>query len=80
MYVSESGVAGTSEAGVTGTGRVSKYLFSSYVFGWTAPAWSVGFTSFYDAVPMCSAPKGSARSGMDARTGSRVCAATARFR
>jgi hypothetical protein len=48
MYVSESGVAGTSEAGVTGTGRVSKYLFSSYVFGWTAPAWSVGFTSFYD--------------------------------
>jgi glucose/arabinose dehydrogenase len=42
MYVSESGVAGPGEAGLTQSGLVSKYLW-----GQTAPAWSVGFNSLY---------------------------------
>jgi hypothetical protein len=42
MYVSESGVAGQGEAGLTQTGRVSKYLAGKHT-----PAWSTGFNSLY---------------------------------
>src|SRR5690242_11615042 len=42
MYVAQSGVAGSGAAGLTHTGLVSKYLW-----GQTAPAWSVGFNSLY---------------------------------
>ena len=42
MYLSQSGLAGSGEAGLTHTGLVSKY-----VFGQTTPAWSVGFSSLY---------------------------------
>jgi hypothetical protein len=42
MYLSESGLAGAGEAGMTHTGLVSKYPF-----GQTTPAWSVGFNSLY---------------------------------
>ena len=42
MYLSESGLAGVGEAGMTHTGLVSKYPF-----GQTTPAWSVGFNSLY---------------------------------
>ena len=42
MYVSESGVAGNGPAGLTQTGKVSKYPWGS-----TTPAWTTGFNSLY---------------------------------
>jgi len=42
MYVAESGVAGAGPAGMTHTGKVSKYAR-----GHTGPSWSVAFNSFY---------------------------------
>ena len=42
LYVSESGSAGTGDAGLTQTGKVSKYLRGS-----TNPSWSTSFESFY---------------------------------
>jgi hypothetical protein len=42
MYVSQSGLAGAGQAGLTHTGLVSKYPW-----GQTTPAWSVGFNSLY---------------------------------
>ncbi len=42
LYVAESGVAGTGSAGLTHTGRVSKYRWGS-----TTPTWSTGFESLY---------------------------------
>ncbi|HET6876847.1 MAG TPA: ScyD/ScyE family protein [Jatrophihabitans sp.] len=42
MYVAESGVAGTGPAGLTDTGRVSKYDWGS-----TTPDWSTSFQSLY---------------------------------
>jgi glucose/arabinose dehydrogenase len=42
MYVSESGVAGSGEAGIATLGRVRKYPAGS-----TTPAWSTGFESLY---------------------------------
>jgi hypothetical protein len=42
MYLSQSGLAGPGEAGMTHTGLVSKYPFDQ-----TTPAWSVGFNSVY---------------------------------
>jgi hypothetical protein len=42
MYVAESGVAGPGAAGLTHTGKVSKYRW-----GRTTPSWSTRFDSFY---------------------------------
>jgi hypothetical protein len=42
MYVSESGVAGEGPAGLTHTGKVSKFKWGS-----TTPAWTTGFNSLY---------------------------------
>jgi glucose/arabinose dehydrogenase len=42
MYVAESGVAGTGAAGLTQTGKVSKYRW-----GRTTPSWSTPFSSVY---------------------------------
>ena len=42
MYLSQSGLAGAGEVGMTHTGLVSKYAW-----GQTTPAWSVGFNSLY---------------------------------
>src|SRR5689334_24630750 len=42
MYVAESGVAGTGAAGLTQTGKVSKYRWGS-----TTPSWSTPFSSVY---------------------------------
>src|SRR5690348_10679861 len=42
MYVSESGVAGDGPAGLTDTGKVSKFKWGS-----TTPAWTTGFKSLY---------------------------------
>lgn len=42
MYVSESGVAGDGPAGLTQTGKVSKFKWGS-----TTPAWTTGFNSLY---------------------------------
>jgi hypothetical protein len=42
LYVSESGSPGAGPAGLTQTGKVSKYLRGS-----TNPVWSTGFESFY---------------------------------
>ena len=46
MYISESGAAGTQTAGLTRTGKVSKYPK-----GWHKPAWTHTFTSFYGPSP-----------------------------
>lgn len=42
LYVSESGVAGSGSAGLTNTGRVSKYEWGS-----TTPEWSTSFESLF---------------------------------
>jgi len=42
MYVAESGVAGEGPAGLTHTGKVSKYAWGS-----TTPSWSTSFNSLY---------------------------------
>ncbi len=42
MYVAESGVAGTGSAGLTHSGRVSKYAYGS-----TTPSWQTGFESLF---------------------------------
>jgi sugar lactone lactonase YvrE len=42
MYVTESGVAGPGEAGLTQTGKVDKFAW-----GATTPSWSTTFTSLY---------------------------------
>jgi hypothetical protein len=42
LYVSESGSPGAGDAGLTNTGKVSKYLRNS-----ASPVWSTGFESFY---------------------------------
>ncbi|GAA1974230.1 hypothetical protein GCM10009798_39340 [Nocardioides panacihumi] len=42
MYVAESGVAGDGPAGLTQTGKVSKYRWGS-----TTPSWSTPFSSVY---------------------------------
>src|SRR6478609_3496320 len=42
MYVAESGVAGDGPAGLTQTGKVSKYRW-----GRTTPSWSTPFSSVY---------------------------------
>src|SRR3954467_3273188 len=42
MYVAESGIAGSGTAGLTHTGKVSKYRWGS-----DTPAWTTGFDSFY---------------------------------
>ena len=42
MYVAESGVAGTGPAGLTHSGRVSKFAFGS-----TTPSWQTGFESIF---------------------------------
>ena len=42
MYVAESGVAGTGSAGLTHSGRVSKYAFGS-----KTPSWQRGFESIF---------------------------------
>src|SRR3954447_26793455 len=42
MYVSESGAAGQGDAGLTRTGKVSKFAWGSH-----SPAWTRTFTSFY---------------------------------
>jgi hypothetical protein len=42
LYVSESGSPGAGEAGLTNTGKVSKYLRGS-----TTPVWSTTFQSFF---------------------------------
>jgi hypothetical protein len=42
LYVSESGSPGAEDAGLTNTGKVSKYLRGS-----TTPVWSTSFQSFY---------------------------------
>ncbi|MGY2704351.1 ScyD/ScyE family protein [Nocardioides sp. HB32] len=42
MYVAESGIAGSGTAGLTHTGKVSKYRWGS-----DTPAWTTRFDSFY---------------------------------
>jgi hypothetical protein len=42
MYVAESGLAGTGAAGLTHTGKVSKYRWGS-----TKPSWTTGFDSVF---------------------------------
>ncbi len=49
MYVSESGAAGAGAAGVTETGKVSKFAWGS-----TTPSWTHTFTSFYATQPGAS--------------------------
>ena len=49
MYVSESGAAGAGEAGLTQTGKVSKFAWGS-----PTPAWTRTFTSFYATQPGAS--------------------------
>jgi hypothetical protein len=46
MYVSQSGVAGPGQEGMTTSGLVSKYPW-----GQTTPAWSVHFNSLYEPPP-----------------------------
>jgi hypothetical protein len=46
MYVSQSGVSGPGEEGMTNTGLVSKYPW-----GQTTPAWSAHFNSLYEPPP-----------------------------
>jgi hypothetical protein len=46
MYLSESGAAGAGAAGLTQTGKVSKFDWGSNV-----PAWTDAFTSFYARQP-----------------------------
>ncbi len=69
MYVSESGVAGAGPAGLTNTGRVSKYARGS-----TQPSWSTSFESVYasedpSAPPDVLGPEGISALGLGCNLG-----------
>jgi hypothetical protein len=51
MYVAESGIVGSGSAGMTRTGKVSKYPWHH-----TTPSWSTTFSSFYATVNPAAPP------------------------
>jgi glucose/arabinose dehydrogenase len=63
MYVAESGVAGQGPAGITQTGKVSKYRWGS-----TTPSWSTSFSSLYASEDPSAPPDVLGPEGLSATT------------
>ena len=64
MYVAESGLAGTGTAGLTQTGKVSKYRWGS-----TTPSWSTPFSSVYATEDPTAPPDVLGPEGLSATSG-----------